>query len=262
MVDVKELLKKVEEWAREVGQIQRENFRRADLIIDTKSTVTDLVTEIDKKSEKYIIDKIEENYPDHAILGEETGEHEKESDYLWVIDPLDGTNNYAQGLPIFCISIGLKYRGEAVLGVVYAPYLDEMYTAVKGGGAFCNGKKINIGSENELNKCVLATGFPYDKLTNPLNNIDYFSELVPRLRGVRRMGAAAYDLACVAAGFLDGYWEMNLRHWDVAAGILLVEEAGGKVSYFRDDREYSIIAGNKEIVELVEGHIKIVDNKR
>nr|WP_320046958.1 inositol monophosphatase family protein [uncultured Ilyobacter sp.] len=255
-------MKEVEEWAREVGQIQRENFRKDDLEIDTKSTVTDLVTEIDKKSEKYLIDKIEENYPDHAILGEETGARHKESEYLWVLDPLDGTNNYAQGLPIYCISIGLEYRGEAVLGVVYAPYLDEMYTAVKGEGAFYNGKQIKVGSEKELNRCVLATGFPYDKMTNPLNNIDYFGELVPRLRGVRRMGAAAYDLACVAAGVLDGYWEMNLRHWDVSAGILLVKEAGGKVSYFRDDREYSIIAGNKEVVGMVENHIKIVDSKR
>ncbi|WP_319202825.1 inositol monophosphatase family protein [uncultured Ilyobacter sp.] len=262
MIDVKELLKEVEKWAREVGQIQRENFRKDGLEIDTKSTVTDLVTEVDKKSEKYLIDKIEKNFPDHAILGEETGAHHKDSDYLWVLDPLDGTNNYAQGLPIYCISIGLEYRGEAVLGVVYAPYLDEMYTAVKGGGAFCNGKKLKVGPEKELSRCVLATGFPYDKLTNPLNNIDYFGELVPRLRGVRRMGAAAYDLACVAAGVLDGYWEMNLRHWDIAAGVLIVKEAGGEVSYFRDDREYSIIAGNKDVVGLVENHIRIVDSKR
>lgn len=262
MLDMRDVLKEVEIWVREVGEIQRNNFRREDLKIDTKSTVTDLVTEIDKRSEDYLLKKIEEKYPGHAILGEETGSHERESDYLWVIDPLDGTNNYAQGLPIYCISVGLKYKGEAVLGVVYAPQVDEIYTAVRGEGAFCNGRKISVGDKKELNRCVLATGFPYDKATNPLNNLDYFSELVPRLRGVRRMGAAAYDLASVASGYLDGYWEMNLRPWDVAAGILLVEEAGGKVVHFREDRETSIIAGNIEVVNQVEKYIKICDEKR
>jgi myo-inositol-1(or 4)-monophosphatase len=262
MLDMNEVLKEVMTWVGEVGDIQRYNFRRKDLEIDTKSTVTDLVTEIDKKSEDYLLKKIEGKYPGHAILGEETGSHDRESDYLWVIDPLDGTNNYAQGLPIYCISVGLKYKGEAVLGVVYAPQLDEMYTAIKGGGAFYNGEKISVGDKKELNRCVLATGFPYDKFTNPINNIDYFGELVSRLRGVRRMGAAAYDLASVASGFLDGYWEMNLRPWDVAAGILLVEEAGGRVIYFRDDREISIVAGNIEVVTQVEKHIKFCDEKR
>ncbi len=262
MINMNELLKEVVVWVMEVGQFQKENFRRENLEINTKSTVTDLVTEVDKKSEAHLIKKIAEKYPQHAVLAEETGRHDKESDYLWVIDPLDGTNNYAQGLPIYCISVGLKYKGETVLGVVYAPYLDEMYTAVKGVGAFYNGRKISTGNKNELDKCVLATGFPYDKLTHPLNNIDYFGEIVPKIRGVRRMGAAAYDLACVASGILDGYWEMNLSPWDVAAGILLVEEAGGKVVHFRKDRGISIIAGGIEVVEQVEKCIKLADSKR
>ena len=256
MVDVKETLEKVKKWAGEVGEIQRENFRRKDLAIDSKSNVTDLVTEIDKKSEEIIIDHIKNEYPDHAVLAEETGRNDRESDYLWVIDPLDGTNNYAQGLPIYCTSIGLRYRGETILGVVYAPYLDELFWATKGGGTYCNGERIEVGRERELNRCVLATGFPYDKGTHPLNNLDYVGRIVPQLRGIRRMGAAAYDLCGVAMGILDGYWEMNLSPWDVEAGILIVEEAGGRVENFREDRGISIVAGNKTIVDRIRDNLK------
>ena len=128
------------EWARVVGQIHMGGFRKGNLGIDTKSSVYDVVTRVDKESEAYLLKSISANYPDHSILGEETGSHMKESDFCWVVDPLDGTNNYSQGLPVFCVSIGLEYKGEGVLGVVYAPYLNELYTAVKGQGAFCNGK--------------------------------------------------------------------------------------------------------------------------
>ena len=256
MVEAGKILEEVKEWAREAGELQRANFRRKDLAIESKSNVTDLVTEIDKKSEEIITGHIRSRYPDHAILAEETGRNSQESDYLWVIDPLDGTNNYAQGLPVYCVSIGLRYKEETLLGVVYAPYLDELFWATKNGGAYCNGKRIEVGQEEELNRCVLATGFPYDKGTHSLNNLDYVGRIVPQLRGIRRMGAAAYDLCGVAMGILDGYWEMNLSPWDVEAGILIVEEAGGVVERFREDRGISIVAGNKRIVEKIEENLK------
>lgn len=256
MVETKEILEEVKKWAREAGELQRVNFRRRDLTIESKSNVTDLVTEIDKGSEEIITGHIRRRYPDHAILAEESGRNSKESDYLWVIDPLDGTNNYAQGLPVYCVSIGLRYRGETILGVVYAPYLDELFWATKDGGAYCNGERIEVGQERELNRCVLATGFPYDKGTHPLNNLEYVEKIVPQLRGIRRMGAAAYDLCGVAMGILDGYWEMNLSPWDVEAGILIVKEAGGVVRSFRGDRGISIVAGNKAVVERIEENLQ------
>lgn len=256
MVDLGKVLEEVKDWAREAGELQRANFRRRDLAIESKSNVTDLVTEIDRRSEEIITGHIRSNYPDHAILAEETGRNSRESDYLWVIDPLDGTNNYAQGLPIYCVSIGLRYKEETLLGVVYAPYLDELFWASKGQGAYCNGERIKVGRERELNRCVVATGFPYDKGTHPLNNLEYVERIVPHLRGIRRMGAAAYDLCGVAMGILDGYWEMNLSPWDVEAGMLIVEEAGGVVERFREDRGISIVAGNRRVVEKIEEKLK------
>lgn len=261
-MDFKSILDEIKEVAKEVGEYQLKNFRKKDLIIDSKSNVTDLVTEVDKGSEDIILKHIRENYPDHAILAEETGRNDKKSDYLWIIDPLDGTNNYAQGLPIFCTSIGLRYKGETVLGVVYAPYIDEMYYAVKGGGAYYNGTPIKVGEETALNRCVVATGFPYDKGTNELNNLKYFGKLMPQLRGVRRMGAAAYDLCCVACGTLDAYWEMDIKPWDVEAGNIIIEEAGGVVESFRDDRNISIAVGNEKIVEVILENLREVDNNR
>ncbi len=259
MINLNEVLSEVKSWVLEVGKLQKDNFRRIDLAIDTKSTITDLVTEIDKKSEEFIIEKIKALYPDHAILAEETGKQDKDSDYLWVIDPLDGTNNYAQGIPIFVISIALQYKGDSVLGVIYAPYLNELFYAVKGQGAYFNNKKLKISDKTDLNQCILATGFPYDKNISEFNNTKYVSNILPELRGLRRMGAAAFDLAYVAASLLDGYWEMNLNLWDVAAGMLLVEEAGGKIIHFRNDRKISIIAANNIISDKIQNIIITCD---
>ncbi len=256
MINLEDLLKEVIFWAKEAGKFQLKNFRRSDLIIDSKSNITDLVTEVDKGSEDIILGRIRERFPKHSILSEESGEDMCSSDYVWIVDPLDGTNNYAQGVPIFCISIALRYKGEGVLGVVYAPYLDELFTGVKRLGATLNNKKINVGRKSELDKCILATGFPYDKRTNPINNIDYFSKITPNLRGIRRMGAAAYDLSLVAAGLLDGFWEMNLSLWDVAAGIIIIREAGGSVIDFRCDRNVSIVAGNNNICKNILLYLK------
>lgn len=243
-------------WVREAGELQRAYFRSERLTIDTKSNVSDVVTQVDRECEALLMSRIAEHFPGHAVLGEESGMHAVESDYQWVIDPLDGTNNYSQGLPVFCISVGLKYKGVTTLGVVYAPYFDELFTAIRGEGAYLNGRPIHVSSKNELNRSVLGTGFPYDKDVHPLNNADNLSRILPHIRGVRRMGAAAYDLACVSAGFLDAYWELGLQEWDVCAGFLLVEEAGGIVRPFREDRGIAILAGNEELVNKMGEYIR------
>lgn len=255
-LDLNKTLELVVGWAKEAGNIHLSYFRGNELDIHTKSNVYDVVTRADRESESFLIHEIGKVFPDHAVLGEESGVHAGRAEYRWVIDPLDGTNNYSQGLPVFTVSIGLQYQGKTVLGVVYAPYFDELYTAVQGQGAFLNGKKIGVSAKTDLEHAVLGTGFPYDKDINPDNNASNLAALLPHLRGVRRMGSAAYDLCCVAAGFLDGYWELSLQLWDVCAGMLIVEEAGGIIKPFRKDRGISIIAGNAVLVSKIEEKIK------
>ncbi|WP_432402447.1 inositol monophosphatase family protein [Wukongibacter sp. M2B1] len=261
MLNLNIALEKVQKWALETGEIQKEYFKKESLKIDIKSTGVDLVTEVDKLSEKHILNYIKDHYPLHAILSEESGKSDIESDYLWVVDPLDGTTNYAQGLPIFATSIALKYKNEALLGVVYAPIVDQLFVASKGNGAYLNGEKISVSTKKDLNKSVIATGFPYDRAVNEDNNANYFAHFVPKVRGLRRMGAAAYDLANVAAGSLDGYWEINLSPWDIAAGQLIIEEAGGDVLFLKEKRGISLIAGNKAICQKILKEIEYVDNR-
>lgn len=262
MVSLEKVLIEVKNWVREVGQIQKENLRKENLIVNTKSSEIDLVTEIDELSEEFLINAIRDKYPQHSILSEESGEHKASgSEYLWIIDPLDGTTNYAQGLPIFSISIALQYQGETVLGVVYVPMLDLLFEAIRGQKAFLNGKRIEVSGKQNLKESLLSTGFPYDQHSNHDNNTNYFAYFVPRARGLRRLGSAAYDLANVAAGVLDGYWELNLSIWDVAAGILLVEEAGGKVIMLNDKRGVSLIAGNEIITDNIHQAIIDLDKK-
>ncbi|WP_425446425.1 inositol monophosphatase family protein [Dethiothermospora halolimnae] len=251
MINLNKTLEEVKDWAREVGEIQKDNFGKQDLKISSKTTEIDLVTEVDEMSEKYIIDRIRERYPEHGILSEEAGKDKENTEYMWIIDPLDGTINYAQGLPIFAISIALQYKKETVLGVVYLPMLDEMFQAIKGEGAYLNGKRLKVNDRRDLRYCVLATGFPYDRAEDDDNNVNYFSNFVPKVKGIRRMGAAAYDLANVAAGRLDGYWELKLSIWDIAAASLMIEEAGGKIKYIPNKREHSIVAGNKDICNKI-----------
>ena len=240
--------------AREAGAIQLAAFRSGDLGIETKSNLYDVVTRVDKECEALIARRIAERFPEHALLGEEGGERGAAgSRWLWVVDPLDGTTNYSQGLPVFTVSIALQHRGETVVGVVYAPYLDELYTATLGGGARAGRMEgaqhpIRVAEKRVLEEAVLATGFPYDKVTNPDNNADNLARILPRTRGIRRYGSAAYDLCCVAAGFLDGYWELALHVWDVCAGELIVREAGGAVRSLREDRGVSIVAGNETLI--------------
>lgn len=262
MIDLVDAMEKLKKVALDVGQMQKANLGRKNLEIHTKSTGIDLVTEIDRKSEEIIVRFINQTFPEHAILAEESGRSKLDSDYLWVIDPLDGTTNYSQGLPVFAVSTALQYRGETVLGLVYLAALNQMFSTIKGQGAYLNGEKLRVSAKEDLIDCVLATGFPYDIVDSPLNNLNYFGELSLKARAIRRMGAAAYDVACVAAGKFDGYWEMKLSPWDVAAAVLMVEEAGGKVIHFRKDRGISIIAANPILADKIQAEITRIDEKR
>lgn len=191
----------------------------------------DLVTEADRQSEKLIRKRIQENWPRHDILGEEAGLVDTGSEYRWYVDPLDGTTNFAHGFPVFCISMALEHKGERIAAVVYDPTRDEMFTAEKGSGASLNGERILVSKTATLAESLVATGFPSHKRhKNP--NIHFYHQVTLRTHGVRRAGSAALDLCYVACGRFDGFWEFNLNPWDTAAGVLIAEEAGGKVTTF------------------------------
>jgi myo-inositol-1(or 4)-monophosphatase len=220
------------EAAREAGKFLKYSVGKVKSIEMKKGEERNLVSEIDKASEAKIISIIKRHYPGHAILAEESGANAAQSDYKWIIDPLDGTTNFLHGLPIFSVTIGVEFKGELVAGVVYDPNLDEMFTAEKGSGAFCNGKRLKVTATSELISSLLVTGFPYDIAENPDNAVGHFVNFLMRGQGIRRLGSAAMDLAYVAAGRFDGFWEVNLNPWDMAAGVLLVREAGGTVTDF------------------------------
>lgn len=232
--------------ARGAGEVQLQFFRSNELEIATKQNDFDVVTAADKASERLLVDCINRLYPDHSILTEESGySSHGNREWEWVIDPLDGTTNYSSGLPWFNVSIGVKHNGKTVAGVVYAARLGEMFCATLGGGATLNGTPIAPSGTPLLSKAVVATGFPYDKATNPDNNLDNFKRIMPVVRGLRRLGSAALDICYVAAGFLDAYWEMNLNEWDVCAAMLIAHEAGAYADRFRPDRNWSVLASNK-----------------
>ncbi|NTV48525.1 MAG: inositol monophosphatase [Geobacteraceae bacterium] len=229
--------------ARIAGRYQKYRFASA-LNIEMKGD-KDLVTEVDKESERLIVEHLLSRFPDHDIVAEESIYPQNGSPFRWVIDPVDGTTNYAHGFPWFCASIGLLSEGELVAGVIYNPVYDELFTATKGGGAFLNGVRLSVSSRTPLKSTLLGTGFPYDCATDSANNFTNFIAFQKSARGIRRAGAAALDLAYVAAGRLDGFWELKLKPWDVAAGVLLVREAGGMVTTF-DGSIYDIF--NNRIV--------------
>lgn len=241
-----------------VGAYQMDNLGRRDLVIDSKSSVVDLVTEVDKQSEELIIDFITTNFRDHSILAEESGSTDNDSDYMWIIDPVDGTTNYAHGYPMFAISIGLQFKGEMILGCIYMPALKEFYWAIKGEGAFVNRKPIRVSDALTLEASVVATGFPYNKKTSPHNNLDYFARIMPQLGGVRRSGSACVDLVSLAGGRIDGYFEMYLNKWDFLPGQLIVHEAGGLVETRLVRDKYSIVATNNKIHEELRREIAAV----
>jgi len=194
-----------------------------------KGTI-DLVTEVDKMSEELILAEISRRYPEHGILSEESAAKNKQAAMRWIIDPLDGTTNYAHGFPFFCVSIALEKEGNIVMGVIYDPTRDDLFFASRDGGAYHNGKKLHVSSVNDLSRSLLATGFPYDIRVSPDNNLNFFHAMATKAQAIRRAGAAALDLAYLAAGRFDGFWELKLKPWDTAAGTLLVTEAGGVIS--------------------------------
>jgi myo-inositol-1(or 4)-monophosphatase len=212
-----------------------------------------LVTEMDRFSEKVIVDIILGAFPHHGILAEEGGGNGQGSEFLWIIDPLDGTTNYAHGYPNFSVSIGLEREGEIILGVVYDPLRQELFSAVKGRGAFLNEKPIRVSSSDALIRSLLATGFPYDRAVSRENNLNFFNALIMASQEIRRSGSASLDLCNLAAGRLDGYWELKLQPWDVAGGSLIVREAGGRVTDFSGTRfsihDKEIAASNGRIHE-------------
>lgn len=225
------------ETAREAGRILLEKFGRK-IDISFKGDIN-LVTEADLASEKLIVEKIRSHYPKHSILAEESGAAAiAESVWKWIVDPLDGTTNYAHGYPCFCVTLALEHRGEIVVGATFDPTRDEMFAAEKGNGATLNGRKIRVSETENLADALLVTGFPYNARER-LDFARHFTAFTHRARGIRRDGSAALDLAYVACGRFDGFWEEGLHAWDVAAGVLLLEEAGGRVSYY-DGSQFSV----------------------
>src|ERR1700722_5561309 len=224
--------------AREAGTLLMQYFHQG-LKIEYKGDA-DLVTAADRASEALIRERITQKFPSHDVLGEEQGLNDQGSDYRWYVDPLDGTANFAPGYPVFCVSMALEHQssqqhspnsGRRIAGVIYDPTRDEMFSAELGRGAQLNGKPIHVSKATQLKECLLATGFPSHKRhKNP--NIHFYHQITLRTHGVRRAGSAALDLCNVASGRFDGFWEFNLNPWDTAAGVLLVEEAGGKVTRF------------------------------
>ena len=206
---------------------------------------TNLVTEVDRACEKRVVERIQKAYPDHDILAEEGGGKRTDSEYKWIIDPLDGTTNYAHGYPLFCTSIALEYKSEIIMGVVFEPNHNELFTAEKGGGSFLNGKRISVSREEKIGRGLLATGFAYDIKKNSHNTLDHFKNVLLSAQAVRRDGVAAVDLCYVACGRYDGFWEVNLFPWDVGAGYLMVKEAGGTVTDF-SEKPFSVYA--KEVL--------------
>ncbi len=236
----------VESLARQAGAVLRDGYGRAGAI-DFKGAV-DLVTEFDHQSEALIVAGLRRAFPEHAIRAEEGSGHQAEGDYEWLVDPLDGTTNFAHAVPIFAVSIALAERGRLILGVVYDPMRDELFAAEAGRGARLNGRPLHVSSTSDLGRGLLATGFPYDVRTNPHDNFAEFERFYRRSQAVRRLGAAALDCCYVAAGRFDGYWEFHLKPWDVAAGALIVREAGGRVTDADGGDDFlgraSIIASN------------------
>ena len=232
--------------ARQAGELLRERFREVHQ--ETRKRANELVTEVDTASERLIVAALRERFPGHAIEAEEGLGQEQDSPYRWFADPLDGTHNYAHGYPHFCVSLALWCEAAPLLGVIYDPLRDECFWAVHGQGAFLNGESIRVSGRAPLSESLVSTGFPYDKAARADNNLAEFARVVPRVQGVRRSGSAALDLCYVAAGRQEAHWEMGLKAWDVAAGGLIVLEAGGRVTgpggRVWDVRESRIVASN------------------
>ncbi len=236
--------------ARRAGQIINRASRDVDLLKVSAKRHNDFVTEVDKAAEEIIIATLKDSYPDHAILAEETGES-GESDFRWIIDPLDGTTNFIHGFPQYAVSIALSHKNVITQAVVYDPGRNELFTASRGRGAFLNDKRLRVTRRDKLQDALIGTGFPYREWQHVDSYLAMLRDLLQKTAGVRRPGAAALDLAYVAAGRLDGFWEIGLSPWDMAAGSLLITEAGGLVGDLRGEAEFlnsgNIAAGNPKV---------------
>ena len=230
----------------EVGKYQTDKFTSRSFTYETKSTAIDIVTEVDKTSENILMERLSKLFPDYGFLAEESGEKAIDSEYIWVIDPLDGTTNFSAGIPIFAISVALQKNKESIIGAVYMPLIGDLYTSIIGAGAYKNGKAIHVNQSKNLWESVIATGFPYDRAENPINNVEEITKIVTKVKGIRRLGAAAYDFCLLAEGAFSGYWEYGLKPWDYAAGLLIAKEAGA-VYEMLPKREHSMIVSNPNI---------------
>lgn len=254
-----ELLARMTAIAREAGHLLMTYFERR-IGYEYKGDV-DLVTEADRASEKLIVQRVREAFPQHGIVGEEGTRTNSGSDFRWYVDPLDGTTNFAHGYPVFCVSLGVEREGKLHAGVLYDPTRDELFSAERGKGAALNGRPIQVSKTKKLSESLLATGFPsFKRHKNP--NIHFYHQLTLRSHGLRRAGSAALDLACVAAGRYDGFWEFNLNPWDTSAGVLLVQEAGGTVTRFdgspwRIDSKETLASNTLLHKELMENFAEI-----
>lgn len=244
----------VTQLARQAGQIclkDRATLTSGNVMFKNPK---DLVTETDQRVETFLLDALSHRYPDDGILGEETGTTQGASARRWIIDPIDGTTSFVHNQPFYGISIALEAEGEIILGVVYAPVLDQMFYAEKGKGAFLNDTPIRISGTKKLDQAVMATGFACLRAGRPDNNLARFNRIVPKLRDIRRYGSAALDLCYTACGRLDGYWEMNLNIYDIAAGVVILKEAGGVVSDFSGENHFpenGIVSANPHLHPLL-----------
>jgi myo-inositol-1(or 4)-monophosphatase len=259
---VSDVLPIAEAIARRAGAIVMEGFGHVGQV--RQKGVIDLVTEFDQRSEEVIVSALQKEFPEHAILAEETGLHPRTGEYQWVVDPIDGTTNFAHGIPLFAISLGLLHGKVPVAGVVYDPLHEELFAAAQGRGATLNSRPIRVSSQADLGQALLATGFAYDIRTNPRNNLAQYAQFQLRTQGVRRLGSAAIDCAWTALGRLDGYWEFGIKPWDIAAGGLLVREAGGRATSTGGDEEFlstgTIVVSNGLLHEQILRVLRDGDN--
>ncbi|EIJ33299.1 inositol monophosphatase family protein [Thiothrix nivea] len=260
------MLRKATDAAREAGEAIRHYANKVHKLNIQNKDQNDFVSEVDQQAEQIIVRHLQRAYPDHAFFGEEHGKQGTDSDYEWIIDPLDGTTNFLYGIPQYSVSIALKHKGRLTVGVVYDPLRDETFAAARGDGATLNGRRIRVSERSSMHSALLGTGIPFRANQNLDLYLQTLKALIPDTAGVRRPGSAALDLAWVACGRFDGFWEFGLNEWDMAAGVLLVQEAGGLVSDLSGDNNHlktgDVVAANPKVFkEMIKRLRPIVTNR-